>query len=117
MQGSSGGRAAKLGLALHCPQINNPTKVGFLVLGSSLGEQSNSAPGAGEGAAGSEPEPLQGALQGLCAHQTLLSAALPFLSSVGAAVMSLIPWMCHPSNVQGFYWPASHTLELVGFQC
>lgn len=57
MQVSSGGRAAKLGLALHCPQASNRTKMGFLVLGSSLGEQSNSAPGAGEGAADSEPDP------------------------------------------------------------
>lgn len=116
VQGSSGGRAAKLGLALHCPQANNPTKVGFLVLGSSLDEQSNSAPGAGEGAAGSEPEatlPLQGALQGLCSHQTLLSAALtfPLLEQLWCPWCL---WMCHPSNVQGFYCPASHTFELVG---
>lgn len=30
--------------------------MGFLVLGLSLGEQSNSAPGAGEGTADSEPD-------------------------------------------------------------
>lgn len=59
MQVSSGGRAAKLPLALHCPQASDPTKMEFLVLGSSLGEQSNSASGAGEGAADSEPDPAR----------------------------------------------------------
>lgn len=64
--------------------------MGFLVLSSSLGGQSNAALELLTQSL-TQLVPLQEALQDLCAHQTLISAALIILISVGAVLISLMP--------------------------
>lgn len=68
--------------------------MGFLVLSSSLGGQSNSALELDKvllTQSLTQLVPLQEALQDLCAHQTLINAALIILISVGAVLISLMP--------------------------